>query len=116
MVGFRSTTPDSQTTTGTSSTPTWNRSRSVCTSGSLSTAVDGKRDLDGALDDHEEAGVLLAELVQHLARADAASRADAGDPADLSRRQLGEHLVAALDVHLCHVVSSFSGGLACRPR
>ncbi len=80
------------------------------------TAVERAHDLDGALDDHEEAGVLLAELEEHLARANAASRSDAGDPADLSGRQLGEHLIAALDVHLCHVVSSLLGGEACPPR
>src|SRR5262249_46149055 len=42
-------------------------------------AGDGAYDLDAALDDEEEAGVLLAELEQHLARADAAPLADTGD-------------------------------------
>ena len=68
----------------------------------LFVAVDRAHDLDGAFDDHEEPGVLLPELEQHLARADAASFADTGDPADLGRSQLGEHLVAAVDVRVCH--------------
>src|SRR5207249_2909096 len=51
---------------------------------------------------HEEAGVLLAELEQHLARPDATALADTGDATDLSRRQLGEHLVAAAQVRVCH--------------
>src|SRR5215813_6448695 len=33
----------------------------------LLTAVDRAHDVDSALDDHEETGVLLAELEQHLA-------------------------------------------------
>src|SRR5262249_39836605 len=79
-------------------------------------AGDGAHDLDAALDDEEEAGILLAELEQHVARADVPPLADTGDSADLSRRQLRKHLVAALDVHLCHVVISPLGGKACAPR
>lgn len=72
----------------------------------LLAAVDRAHDLDGAVDHHEEASILFPQLEQHLARANAASLADIGDPADLSRGQAGEHLVAALHVRICHVVSA----------
>src|SRR5258705_2470365 len=75
----------------------------------LFTTVDRAHDLDGALDDHEEAGVLLPELEQHLARADAATLADRGDPFDLSRGQPGEHLVATAQVRVCHDVAGRAG-------
>src|SRR5207244_5311249 len=55
----------------------------------LFAAVDRAHDLDGALDDHEEPGVLLAELEQHLARPDAAARADPRDRADPSPGRAG---------------------------
>ena len=51
----------------------------------LFTAVDRVDDLDGTLDDHEEADVLLPELEEHLARTDAAALTDSGDAADLGR-------------------------------
>ena len=69
---------------------------------------DRAHDLDGPLDDHEEPGVLLSELEEHLARADAASLPDSRDPADLSRGQPGEHLVAPVDVRVCHVLGSIT--------
>src|SRR2546421_1119381 len=62
----------------------------------LFAAVDRAHDLDGPFDDHEEAGVLLPNLEQHLAGAHAASLAHTGDPAELRRRQLGEHLAASV--------------------
>src|SRR5437867_4507690 len=118
IVGFLKTWPVSHTITGTSPTPSAHevpaRGQHVDLAREfpgtehrdpLFTPVDGADDFDGALDDHEEAGVLLAELEQHLARADLAALADAGDPIDLSLRQLGEHLVATFGVHLCHVIT-----------
>src|SRR6266850_5346261 len=68
----------------------------------LLAAVERAHDLDGPFDDDEEAGVLLPRLEQHLAGAHAASLADSGDPAELSGGQLGEHLVAAVDVGVDH--------------
>src|SRR5262249_51129204 len=42
-------------------------------------AGDGAHDLDAALDDEEEAGILLAGLQQHVARPDVPPLADTGD-------------------------------------
>lgn len=72
----------------------------------LFAAVDRTHDRDGALNDHEEAGVLFPQLEQQLTRTDAAALADRGDSADLSRSQPGKHLVAAAQVRVCH-----AGGL-----
>src|SRR5207247_6406687 len=52
----------------------------------------------------EEARVLLAELEQHLAGADAPSLAERGDAAHLRRRQPGKHLVTTIQVGVGHVV------------
>src|SRR5260370_114469 len=68
----------------------------------LFAAIDRAHDLDGALDDHDEARVLLPELEQHLARADAASLADSGHPSDLSGSELRKHLAAAVHVPVGH--------------
>ena len=68
----------------------------------LFAAVGRAHDLNGPFDDHEEAGVLLSNLEQDLAGAHAASLAHTGDPAELRRSQLGEHLVAAVHVRVGH--------------
>ena len=68
----------------------------------LFAAVGRAHDLNGPFDDHEEAGVLLSNLEQDLAGAHAASLAHTGDPAELSRRQPGEHLVAAVHARVGH--------------
>src|SRR5262249_4537210 len=60
--------------------------------------VDRTHGLDGAFDDDEEANVLLAELEQNLAGADAAPHADSRDSLDLRGGQLRKHFVPTLDV------------------
>ena len=68
----------------------------------LLAAVDGPNDLDGALDHHEEARVLLAELEQPIAGAHLTALADTPDALELRRRQPGKHFGSAVDVGITH--------------
>ena len=80
----------------------------------LVVAIDRPHDLHGALEDDEEAGVLLAELEQHLAGAEAPSLAERGDAGELRRREPGEHLIAAAQIRVTHVIGGGAAPAAAR--
>jgi len=60
--------------------------------------------LDRPLEHHEEPGVLLADVEQHLARRDLEPFADRGDARDLCLRQLGKQLRRARHHRVGHRV------------
>ena len=64
----------------------------------------GPQDLQLPLDHHEELRVAIADLEHHVASPHLSALADAGYPVNLGRVEPGEHLGAAVELGIGHVV------------